>query len=73
METISNFKNLIKKWPLRATALIALLLIGILILRQYVFASADSALRTVHKVEAGDSTYCFSVENNVVITPEEVA
>ena len=63
METIKTIKNIIKKWPRRTASFVALVLIGVLILGQYVFASGGIAIRTVHKVEAGDSTYCFSVES----------
>ena len=49
------------------------MLIGVLVLGQYVFADGTNPIRTVHQVKAGDSTYCFSVQKNVVMTPEEVA
>ena len=73
MEKIKTAKNIIKKWPRRTAAVLTLALIGVLILGQYVFATGSVAIRTAHKIEAGDSTYCFSVQKNVVITPEEVA
>ena len=54
------------------TDLTAALLIVFLVFGQTVFA-ARTPIREVHQVPAGNTMYCFFVEHNVVLTPEEVA
>ena len=73
METVKTIKTTIKKWPARSAAVLTVVLIAVIILGQFVFAAGANAIRTVHRIEAGDSTYCFSVEKNVVISESELA
>lgn len=73
MKITEEKKRIIKKWSLRAAVLLPLVIIVSLILGQYVFATGGTALRTVHKVSAGDKTYCFSVQQNVVLSVSELS
>ena len=73
METVKTIKTTINKGPARSAAFLTVALIAVIILGQFVFAAGANAIRTVHRIEAGDSTYCFSVEKNVVISESELA
>ncbi len=73
MEAVKTIKRTIRKWPVRSAALLTLLLIAVIVMGNFVFADGTDPIRTVHKVAAGDSTYCFSVQKNVVIPVSELA
>lgn len=73
METVKRIKRTIRKWPFRSAALLTVALIAVIVMGNFVFADGTDPIRTVHKVAAGDSTYCFSVQKNVVIPVSELS